>query len=129
MLYQINSEYYKNLKYQEFDITYKLESSSISACLLEPDLSRTNDKNSIFESIKMIGQYINYRTEAFETRNQYILSINIDIIDNKKSEYFNDTISCIFQSKITGNILVSFDNGNIYLYTRPNIDFNINNEK
>ena len=101
MLYQINSEYYKNLKYQEFDITYKLESSSISACLLEPDLSRTNDKNSIFESIKMIGQYINYRTEAFETRNQYILSINIDIIDNKKSEYFNDTISCIFQSKIT----------------------------
>jgi hypothetical protein len=129
MLYQINSEYYKNLKYQEFDITYKLKSPSISSYLLEPDLSRTEDKDSIFKRIKMIGQNISYSTEALETRNQYIPLINIDIIDNKISEYFDGTIICIFQSKITGNILVCCDNGNIYLYTRPNIDFYINNDK
>ena len=129
MLYQINSEYYKNLKYQEFDITYKLKSPSISSYLLEPDLSRTEDKDSIFKRIKMIGQNISYSTEALETRNQYIQPINIDIIDNKISEYFDGTIICIFQSKITGNILVCCDNGNIYLYTRPNIDFYINNDK
>ena len=129
MLYQINSEYYKNLKYQEFDITYKLKSPSISSYLLEPDLSRTEDKDSIFKRIKMIGQNISYSTEALETRNQYIQLINIDIIDNKISEYFDGTIICIFQSKITGNILVCCDNGNIYLYTRPNIDFYINNDK
>ena len=129
MLYQINSEYYKNLKYQEFDITYKLKSPSISSYLLEPDLSRTEDKDSIFKRIKMIGQNISYSTEALETRNQYIQLINIDIIDNKISEYFDGTIIYIFQSKITGNILVCCDNGNIYLYTRPNIDFYINNDK
>ena len=58
MLNQINNECYKNLKYQEFDITYKVESPSISSYLLEPDLSRTKEKDSIFEIIKMIGQNI-----------------------------------------------------------------------
>ena len=49
MLFQINSECYKNLNY----IAYKSE-SSIGSDLLEPDLSRTKDKDSIFERIKMI---------------------------------------------------------------------------
>ena len=49
MLYQINNECYKNLKY----ITYKSEPNSISD-LLEHDITRTEEKDSIFESIKMI---------------------------------------------------------------------------
>ena len=49
MLYQINNECYKNLKY----IKYKSEPYSISD-LFEHDLTRTEEKDSIFESIKMI---------------------------------------------------------------------------
>ena len=53
MLYQINSECYKNLEYKKFDIIYKSEPSIVSY-LLETDFSRTED---IY--IKMIGQNIN----------------------------------------------------------------------
>ena len=69
-----------------------------------------------------------YGKEAFETRIQYIQDINIDIIDNKKYEYFDGPISCIYQSKITGNILVCCYNGTVYLFTPPNIDYYINND-
>jgi hypothetical protein len=69
-----------------------------------------------------------YSKETFETRIQYIQDINIDIIDNKTYEYFDGPISCIFQSKITGNILVSCYNGKIYLFTPPNIDYYISND-
>ena len=68
-----------------------------------------------------------YSKETFETRIQYIQDINIDIIDNQKIEYFDGPIICIYQSKITGNILVSCYNGKVYLFTSPNIDYYINN--
>ena len=58
MLYQINNECYKNVEYKEFIMLYKSESSIVSY-LLDPDLSRTEDKDSIFERIKIIGQNIN----------------------------------------------------------------------
>ena len=54
MLYQINSECYRNLKYTYYVIIYQLESSILSY-FFEPDLSRTKEKDSIFELIKMIG--------------------------------------------------------------------------
>ena len=66
-----------------------------------------------------------YSKEAFETKIQYIQDINIDIIDNQKIEYFDGPINSIYQSKITGNILVSCYNGKIYLFTPPNIDYYI----
>ena len=69
-----------------------------------------------------------YSKEAFETRIQYIQDIYIDIVDNQKNEYFDGPISCIFQSKITGNILVSCYNGIVYLFTPPNINYYINND-
>ena len=70
-----------------------------------------------------------YNKESFETRIQYIQDINIDIIDNQKIEYFNGPINCIYQSKINGNILDSCYNGKVYLFTSPNIDYYINNDK
>ena len=70
-----------------------------------------------------------YSKEASETKIQYIQDINIDIIENQKYEYFDGPINCIFQSKITGNIVVSCYNGKLYLLTRPNIDYYINNDK
>ena len=80
----------------------------------------------------MIKLYkVNYSKEAFEARIQYIQDINIDIIDNKTYEYFDGPINCIFQSKITGNILISCYNGKVYLFTPPNIIYylNLNNDK
>ena len=68
-----------------------------------------------------------YGKEAYETRIQYIQDIYIDIID-QKYEYLDGPISCIFQSKITGNILVSCFNGRVYLFTPPNISYYINND-
>ena len=69
-----------------------------------------------------------YSKEAFETKIQFIQDINIDIIYNQKIEYFDGPISCIYQSKITGNILVSCYNGKLYLFTPPNIHYYINND-
>ena len=70
-----------------------------------------------------------YSKEAFNTKIKYIQDINIDIKENQKYEYFDGPINCIFQSKITGNILVSCYNGKLYLLTLPNIDYYINNDK
>jgi len=70
-----------------------------------------------------------YSKEAFETRIKYIQDINIDIEDNQKYEYFDGPINYIFQSKITGNILLGCYNGKLYLLTQPNIDYYINNDK
>ena len=69
-----------------------------------------------------------YGKEAYDTQIQYIQDINIEIIDKQKIEYFDGPINCIFQSKITGNILVSCCNGKVYLFTPPNIDYYINSE-
>ena len=44
--------------------------------------------------------------------------IETDIIDSP--------INCIIQSKISGNILVTSYSGNIYLFTKPNIDYYLN---
>jgi len=70
-----------------------------------------------------------YSKEVFETRIKFIQDINIDITDKQKFEYFDGPINCIFQSKITGNILVSCYNGKLYLLTSPNIDYYINKDK
>ena len=53
MLFEINSERYKNLEYLNCVTIYKLESNILSY-LFEPDLSRTKDEDSIFEIIKML---------------------------------------------------------------------------
>jgi len=53
MLFEINSERYKNLEYSNCVAIYKLQSNSLSY-LFEPDLSRTKDEDSIFEIIKML---------------------------------------------------------------------------
>ena len=70
-----------------------------------------------------------YSKEAFETRIKYIQDIYIEIKDDQKTEYFDGPKSCIFQSKITGNILVSCYNGKVYLFTPPNIDYYINKKE
>ena len=45
--------------------------------------------------------------------------------DKKKKSLgsFDDPISCIIQSEITGNIIVGSYSGNVYLFTPPNLEY------
>ena len=52
---------------------------------------------------------------------EYIQDIIFETNENFKD--FEREISCITQSKITGNILVTSWDGNVYLFSPPNIDF------
>ena len=105
----IDEKYRKNIKIQ--DTEYFLVGGF--------DTERREGMIKLFKVI--------YGKEAFDTKIQYIQDIVIDIIDNQKIEYFEGPISCIYQSKISGNILVSCYNGTVYLFTPPNIDYYINN--
>ena len=59
-----------------------------------------------------------------ETRIKYMQDITID--DDNNYEYFNGAISCIIQSSLTGLILATCENGNVYLFSKPNIDYYLN---
>ena len=61
-----------------------------------------------------------------ETQIEYIQDIDID---DENFEYFNGAISCIIQSSITGNILVSCENGYVYLFSHPNIEYYLENDR
>lgn len=46
------------------------------------------------------------------------------VFENKKNfEYFEEPISSIIQSKVTRNVLATCYDGNVYLFTPPNIDY------
>ena len=57
----------------------------------------------------------------------YIQDINIE--KNNNFEIFQMPITCITQSNISGNIIITCFDGNVYLFKPPNIDFFINLEK
>ena len=61
-----------------------------------------------------------YGEKAWNTKIKELQDIEF-IDDNFKD--FNGAISCIIQSKITGNILISCYNGYIYSFTAPNIKY------
>ena len=46
--------------------------------------------------------------------------------DNNNFEGISEQIKCMIQSKITGNIIVTCANGNIFLFTKPNLELYIN---
>ena len=68
--------------------------------------------------IKLYKVY--FGEKAINTKIEYLQDIETDIIDSP--------INCIIQSKISGNILVTSYSGNIYLFTKPNIDYYLNQE-
>ena len=57
----------------------------------------------------------------------YIQDINIE--KNNNFEIFQMPITCITQSNISGNIIITCFDGNVYLFKPPNIDFFINLDK
>ena len=55
--------------------------------------------------------------------NKLIFLQDIEFEYDENFQGFDNSVSCITQSNITGNILVSCWNGNIYLLNPPNVDF------
>jgi hypothetical protein len=67
-----------------------------------------------------------YGNKAWETKIKFIQNIEID---DDNFEEFDQPITCITQSKITGNILITSYNGYVYLFTQPNLQYYLENEK
>ena len=65
-----------------------------------------------------------YGNKAWETKIKYIQDIEID---DDNFEEFDQPITCITQSKITGNILITCKNGYVYLFSQPNLQFYFEN--
>jgi ribosomal protein L31E len=61
------------------------------------------------------------------TKIKYLQDIEFD--ENKDFDYFESPISSIIQSKINGKIVVSCWDGNVRLFSIPNIDFYLKEEK
>ena len=78
-----------------------------------------------FDEEKRIGiiklYKVNFSDKACFTTIEYIQDIEFE--NEEDIGFFNGPINCIIQSKQSGNILVTNCNGNIYLFSRPNLDF------
>ena len=75
-----------------------------------------NKRNGIIKLYKLIKD-----DKIKDIKIEYIQDIVFDETDNFKG--FRMTISCIIQSKITGNILATSWDGKVYLFHPPNIDY------
>ena len=80
-----------------------------------------------FEIDKREGMIKLYR--LFKNEDNYILEYLQDIeIDNNDFEIFEGTINCIIQYKKNGKIIVSCCDGKIYCFSKPNIDYYLEDE-
>ena len=76
-----------------------------------------------FDEEKRQGLIKLFKLEFNECIKDKIIFIQDIIINCKNFEGFESNISCIIQSKITGNIYVKCLDGNVYLFSPPNIDY------
>ena len=78
-----------------------------------------------FDLDKGVGKIKLYKIifgeKVWNTTIKYIQDIEIE--ENDKFEDFDEPINCIIQSKFTGHILATCSNGNVYLFTPPNMEF------
>ena len=129
-----------NLEEKEyFYHTDYFEVNCLCPLLLVNNLNRKEEDITNKENIKIIdtdyflaGGFDNEKRKGYiqlykiEKENEditieYIQDIIFETHENFKD--FEREISCITQSKITGNILVTSWDGNVYLFSPPNIDF------
>ena len=54
---------------------------------------------------------------------EFIQTLYFDNDENIDFSGFNGAITCITQAEINGNILISCSNGNVYLFSPPNINY------
>jgi len=65
---------------------------------------------------------VNFNEKSYNKKLEYLQDIELD-------EFFEGPINCIIQSRTSGNILATCYNGNIYLFSMPNINFYLNEEE
>ena len=83
-----------------------------------------------FNEEKREGSIRLYKIINNENLNEIkIMYIQDIIIDNDIFEGFQMPISCITQSTISGNIIISCWDGNVCLFKPPNIDYYLNSDK
>ena len=80
----------------------------------------------IIPSSKSDETQIKNNDNSEETTIKYIQDITID---DENFEDFEGAISCMIQSSITGHILVTCENGNVYLFSQPNIEYFLRKDK
>ena len=93
-----------------------------------------NDNNLIDTDYFLVGGYDNdkcegrirlyeviYNEKAYLNRIEYIQDIEFE--KNEKFYEFEGPISCIIQSKRSGNILATSYDGNVYLLSNPNLNY------
>ena len=68
-----------------------------------------------------------YEENIDDIKIEYIQDINIE--EKNGFEGFDGPISCIIQSTIIGNIIVTCWDGNVYLFKPPNIEYYLKNER
>ena len=77
-----------------------------------------------FDSDKGIGIIQLYQVSNNEgdiSSIEYLQDIEYD--NNSEFQGFEMTVTCIKQSEINGNIIISCIDGNIYLFSKPNLEF------
>ena len=137
----IKLELNKNNKYQEF--FYDTECFQVN-CFCQ--ICNVENENAIGDDITekgnikisktnfvFVGGYDEDRGEGViklykikENKLLFLQDIEFEYDENFKG--FDNSVSCITQSNITGNILVTCWDGNVYLLNPPNIDFYLKNE-
>lgn len=99
----IDDEYKKNIKIKEADYFFV----------------GGFDEEKRRGSIKLYK--VNFNENSYNRKIDYLQDIELNV-------NFDGPINCIIQSRISGNILVTCYNGNIYLFTLPNINFYLEEE-
>lgn len=83
-----------------------------------------------YDDIKQMGIIKLYKVipgeKTVDTKIKFLQNIEFDE-DNQNFEGLNAHIRCMIQSKTTGNIIITCSDGNIYLFTEPNLEFYIKN--
>ena len=141
MLIELELNNNNSNKYQEF--FYNTECLQVKCFYQIYDVVNENvigDNITEKENIKikktnfvLVGGYDEDRREGViklyeikDNKLKFLQDIEFEFDENFKG--FDNSVSCITQSNITGNILVTCWDGNVYLLNPPNIDFYLKHE-
>ena len=82
-----------------------------------------------FELMKRMGCIKLYKLKYNEKNDKINIKYLVDIITENIDQFkgFNMDVTCITQSKITGNLLINCLDGNTYLFKPPNLELFIEN--
>ena len=79
--------------------------------------------------MKRMGCIKLYKLKYNEKNDKISIKYLVDIITENIDQFkgFNMDVTCITQSKITGNLLINCLDGNTYLFKPPNLELFIEN--